>query len=420
MKSNTWRWARLMSIGALSAMQLSLGAGPAMALNNPPPCTWCEPAEEPPPPPPPPPSPSCSYEQPAQVAVPDSGLAPSPLVKRATEKSFFTGSCSTACPTASFKSQGPLGCDCYFDTIPQLRVAGVGTTEMQRTRYAILSEPSKAKTRTLLVALAGQNGLSSGGSSNGGGPGNVTGQPNHWDASCNDLNCGQQPFAGASFVGRLLGTQDASITDSNTFTVSFLDHQYDWSSPYRAQIRQGLFNWLKDKVATAPLQQIIIAGHSRGACLALGLIKEFRADHAFDTVKILGATVDGTCMDGEQGTLQWGGDKPNPLVPWTALPGFHSVVDWYAWPSSFSTDNNQNVCIQNTVGGVPQAFIAGVHSFFLTNSKWRNTWINIPHATAGQCTENNRNKDCGSGGSYNVKTDVVDRLLRFIVNNRVQ
>ncbi len=68
-----------------------------------------------------------------------------------------------------------------------------------------------------------------------------------------------------------------NINPNNTFAVAFPDHQYDWGSPYRAQIRQGLFDWLKTKVTPADLKQIIIAGHSRGGCLALGLIKEFRA-----------------------------------------------------------------------------------------------------------------------------------------------
>ncbi len=76
-------------------------------------------------------------------------------------------------------------CDCYHDTIPQLRAAGVGNWEIHRTRYAIWAEPPAANTRTLLIALAGQNGVSSGGVV-GGGPGNITGQPNHWQDACND------------------------------------------------------------------------------------------------------------------------------------------------------------------------------------------------------------------------------------------
>ena len=410
MNNSIWQWTKMMSISAFCAMLLSFGAGPAMAINH---CIDCDPGDNDPPPPPP--APSCSYDQPASIAVPATGWGPSLLVKRATEKTTYTGFCSTACPNASYSWQGPGYCECYNDTIPELRVAGVGTTEMQRTRYAIWSEPPKASTRTLLVALAGQNGVSSGGVL-GGGPGNVTGQPNNWLAACNDWTCGWQPFGGASFVGRLLGTSALNITASNTFAVSFPDHQYDWSSPYRAQIRQGLFNWLKSKGdPSTSLKQIIIAGHSRGGCLALGLIKEFRADPAFNAVKILGAAVDGTCMDGEQGTLQYGGDIDNPLPD---VPDWWPT-QWYAWPSTFSTANNQKVCIQNTVGGEPQALPASVHSFFLTNPTWHNTWMNIPHVTAGQCIGNYQYKECGSGGNYNVTADVLDRALRFVVNNRV-
>src|ERR1043165_2132278 len=154
MKSNKLPWIKLMGIGAFCVMLLSIRVGSADAFN---PCIDCDPGDNDPPPPPPPPS--CSYDQPASIAVPATGWGPALLVKRATEKTTYTGSCSTACPNASSSWQGLGYCDCYHDTIPELRAAGVGTTEMQRTRYAIWSEPPKASTRTLLVALAGQNGV---------------------------------------------------------------------------------------------------------------------------------------------------------------------------------------------------------------------------------------------------------------------
>src|ERR1041385_2192767 len=141
MNNSIWQWTKMMSISAFCALVLGFGAGPALAINH---CIDCDPGDNIPPPPPP--APSCSYEQPASIAVPATGWGPSLLVKRATEKTTYTGSCATACPTASYSWQGLGYCECYNDTIPELRVAGVGTTEMQRTRYAIWSEPPKAST----------------------------------------------------------------------------------------------------------------------------------------------------------------------------------------------------------------------------------------------------------------------------------
>jgi len=368
---------------------------------------------------------SCQYDQATTTNVPLTGLGPDLDIKRATEKNTYAGFCSFVCPNASYSWQGFGYCDCYNDTIPQLREEGVGTWEIHRTRYAIWSEPTTVNhPRNLLIALAGQNGSSSGGSSGGGGPGNTTGQPNHWLDACNDWNCGQQTFSDASFVDRLLDAPSLNITRENTFAVAFLDHQYDWNSPYRAQIRHGLFRWLKTKVTTTSLKQIIIAGHSRGGCLTLGLIKEFREDPAFDAVKILGAPVDGTCSDGENGTLQYGGDIDNPLpdVP-NSWPG-----QWYAWPSAFTMANNQKVCIQNTVGGEPQALPVSVHSFFLTNPAWNNSWMNIPHIMSGSCVGNSIASlsdgvcipgDASSPALFHVKSDVLDRALGFVESNVV-
>jgi hypothetical protein len=343
--------------------------------------------------------------------VPATGLGPSLFIERATHKTVYAGLCAFTCPNASYSWQGLGYCDCYNDTIPQLRTAGVGNWEIHRTRYAVWSEPPVASTRTLVIALAGQNGVSGGVS--GGGPGNVTGQPNNWQNTCNDWNCGSQSFSSASFVGRLLAAPGLNINTANTFAVSFADHQYDWNSPYKTQIIRGLVNWLSTKASPPSLQQIIITGHSRGGCLALGLAREFRARSAFNSVRILGAPVDGTCQDsdGEMGTVSGGAnnlDNPRPDVP----------GDWYAWNSTFSTRDNRSVCIQNIVGGEPQIF--NIHSFMLTHPAWTNSWMNLGHVTCGTCLGNNHaGNNCSLTGPYHTKQDVLDRALRFVERNRV-
>lgn len=418
MKSRIWRWAKLMGIGAFCVMLLSIGARPAEAL-PPRPCLDCEPGDdEPPPPPPSPPPPAsyvCQYDYDGQTAtsMPATGWGPSLPIQRATQKTTVGGWCSNACPNASYKWQGPFGsyCDCYYDTIPQLRAAGVGNWEIHRTRYAIWSAPAVANTRTLLIALAGQHGVS--GSSGAGGPGNVTGQPDAWASSCTDWTCGSKTFSPRSFVGRLLLAPGMNINGGNTFAVSFPDHQYDYTSPYKTQIIKGLVDWLSTKVSPASLQQIIITGHSRGGCLALGLAKEFRArPYTYNSVRILGTPVDGTCDGGEMGTSNaWFDDVDNPRPD---VPG-----DWYGWKSAFSTADNRSVCLQNTVGGEPQ--VAGIHSFYLTNTAvWNNSWINLRHGICGTCLDNNHAIDnCGTTGTYHTKRDVVDRALRFVERNRI-
>ncbi len=146
---------------------------------------------------------------PPDVPSNDSAPASALFIKRGTEKTTYAGWCSNVCPNASYKEQGPFGayCDCYNDTIPQLRAAGVGNWGIHDTRYAIWSQPAPANTRTLIVALAGQNGVASG--ITGGGVGNITGQPNHWDSACNDWNCGTKAFDPKSFVGRLLAAGES-------------------------------------------------------------------------------------------------------------------------------------------------------------------------------------------------------------------
>src|SRR5262245_51421384 len=226
MKSRILRWTTLMSIGALGILLLSMGARPASAFSR---CNDCGPGDDPGTPPPPPPAYTCQYDDDTAPGVPSTGWGPALSVQRATQKTTYLGWCSLACPNASYKWQGPFGayCDCYSDTIPQLRTAGVDNGAIFNTRYAIWSQPPLTSTRTLLVALGGQNGVSG---VSGGGPSNLGGQPNHWSDACNDWNCGTQIFNPASFVGRLLQAPGMNINAGNTFAVSFLDHQSDYYS----------------------------------------------------------------------------------------------------------------------------------------------------------------------------------------------
>ena len=107
-----------------------------------------------------------------------------------------------------------------------------------------------ANTRTLLVALAGQNGCEQWRQSAGAVPAISRGSRIAGKMRAMIGIVERKPLSPLSFVGRLLVAPGMNITKSNTFAVSFLDHQYDWSSPYRAQIRQGLFDWLRTKVST--------------------------------------------------------------------------------------------------------------------------------------------------------------------------
>jgi hypothetical protein len=167
-----------------------------------------------------------------------------------------------------------------------------------------------------------------------------------------------------------------NINTQNTFAVSFPDQQYDYLSFDKDKIIRGLVDWLSTKASPTSLKQIIIAGHSRGGCLTLGLIREFRTRPAFNQVRILGALVDGMCKDdGEMGT--WSTSITNsdlPDVP--VLPSAPRAIARYGWNSSFSTGyNNASVCIQNTVGGQPYGSELDLHSFFMTNPSWHNKWI---------------------------------------------
>jgi hypothetical protein len=121
----------------------------------------------------------CNPTRTAQV--PPGGVSSNAVVQRATFKTK-AANCQS-CPAGSETEPGIFDCTCHQTTIPQLKASGLDKAIRFNIRYATLNAGTPATTKNLIVAFAGQNGVSAG-SVSGGGPGNLTGQPDHWSDGC--------------------------------------------------------------------------------------------------------------------------------------------------------------------------------------------------------------------------------------------
>jgi hypothetical protein len=314
---------------------------------------------------------------------PPVGTARTATLQRATYK-INVGSCS-ACPPGSETSAWLGGCACYITNIQQLKDAGVSKDNRFYIRYATLNAVPPASTQNLVVAFSGQNGTSNGFVS-GGGSSNLTGHPDGFDQNCNDEGCGALTFDERSLALRLLRPE--MLGASHTRVVVFPDQRYDWGNSENPQISNGLTAYLRSLVTAAPmLRMIVIAGHSRGGCLAMTVATKLSLDPSLSGVRILVLPVDAVCNPDEpyeehavQSGLQ--SQTPNPLV--------NDPTWWYAWFSPYGSNSGlqQNSCMANVVGGVWWSPLF-VHALITDSdpvpslNRFTNWWASLDHKVIG-------------------------------------
>jgi hypothetical protein len=274
--------------------------------------------------------------------VPPLGVSMSAVVQRATYKT--TAPNCQLCPGGSETRQNPLDCTCYLTTIPQLKNVGLDKDIRFNIRYAALDSVGPSSAQNLVVAFAGQNG-SSAGSVSGGGPSNLTGQPDHWQDSCDDRGCGIKSFNPGGLTERLVSL----LGPPNTHAVVFVDHQYDWGRWYdeNEKIANGITDYLKTLITPSVVKSIVVTGHSRGGCLTLTVARKLRADATLRNIRLFVLPLDAVCNPDKPGEENWttsATTDDNPLIVDTS---------YFGWRSTYPTNAGLggDVCVANIVGG---------------------------------------------------------------------
>ena len=314
-------------------------------------------------------APSCNPTRTSQV--PPVGEPSNAVIQRATSRSKVAN--CQLCPAGSEAEASPFDCTCHQPTIPQLKEAGLDKSIRFNIRYATLNAGTPATTKNLIVAFAGQNGASAG-SVSGGGPGNLTGQPDRWSDSCNDANCGSKAFDGRSLVGRLLKL----LGRPNTHALVFLDQQYDWGRWYseNEQIANGITNYLKSLVSPSVVKNIVVAGHSRGGCLTLTVSRKLRADPAFRNIRLIVLPLDAVCNPDKASEENWASrattdDNPIAQTPGADLAKLAAAGEVLPLKGDFDNDGRDDFALLRQAPGwntVPVAFAQNAGGWRVTNN----------------------------------------------------
>jgi hypothetical protein len=177
-----------------------------------------------------------------------------------------------------------------------------------------------------------------------------------------DADCGSKVFDSRSLAGRLLQLTGRA----NSHALVFLDHQYDWGrwNSENEQIANGITNYLKSLVSPSVLKNIVIAGHSRGGCLALTVSRKLRADPAFRSMRLIVLPLDAVCNPDKADEENWASktntdDNPVAQTPGAELARMAAAGNVVPLKGDFDSDGRDDIALLRQTAGwntVPVAF----------------------------------------------------------------
>lgn len=174
--------------------------------------------------------------------------------------------------------------------------AGVSRANQKDTYLGILREPAQANVRRLVLTIAGQNGFM--GIIGDGVGDRVSGSYFDWhDGWGKTTPSENHPISDNSFAHDFFDL----FNGGDTFVATAWATAFDWgtSNSEKQDIEDAFYNWLRSKAVTSNLREVVLAGFSRGGCLALRLGHRFNRDLADLGVDVAVMAADAVCHVGQ-------------------------------------------------------------------------------------------------------------------------
>ena len=233
--------------------------------------------------------------------------------------------------------------------------ANVSKDKQKETYLSIVSEPPKSDVHNLVFLTAGLQ-------TDDGKICNVTGQPDNykagWDDHTSHINIALTP----RYILEDVYRNNLFEPDDTFIALAFdANYNFEYSETNRAQTRNAFYEWLKSKFNPNNIQNIYLAGHSRGGCLVMMLAARFNRD--FPNANIIVQGFDPVCRSDEFGMY----DERiyNPYF----TPSGSILTDRFAYKTDVATQftNNKVAGLLHAyvlVGGAPISTLAiGVRAF---------------------------------------------------------
>lgn len=308
--------------------------------------------------------------------------------------------------------------------------------EQLETYISIINEPPRHKVKRVVFVSAGQQ-------INNGYPNALTGQPDKFKKNCkNRTQSCSLPIHPMSLVGRLRASEGDQFSDDETLYISVLDAKFGYfrSHSQKQTLENTYWNFLTSKFDPANVELMVLAGQSRGGCLAFRLGSRMRKTTAYKNIPLIVQGYDPVCttLENPAGGLELPPGKvrisPTATLPFTKInnplnSGFGSyIVDM---DKVFPKGSRNKLKVLDIHAGGKVGHQNTIRSFTWYNQDtdigwWKQKWVNYEHndmgnyLTSASATAHARPEigDVGYGHIFNYSAYTLPDLLREEEANR--
>ncbi|GEM_PF-4513850 len=258
----------------------------------------------------------------------------------------------------------------------------VDKARQKNTYIAFVSKPDIANVKHVVFISAGQQTAVK---VNPDGYQNVlTGQPANYKRDCNGKtkSCDRE-FNSNSLAMRLKNSGMYNMDE--TLFVIVLDSQYNYYEEDKQRLVDTYWDFLAGKFYPTSVQDIVLAGQSRGGCLSLRLAQKFRSNPQYKNIPLILQLNDAVCRNNGKEVPHIESSKSFAINPLDNKKKKKSIlVDMAAvFPNSTRTNLYiHNIHAGGKVGNLPIRAL----TYKKGNTDigwWRQTWVNFEHTTMG-------------------------------------
>ena len=282
---------------------------------------------------------------------------------------------------------------------PEWKNESIWTEYRKNTYVSKYWEPSRSNVRTMVMLIAGQQGLSgSSGASN-----CLTGQNHTWDSDWGKGDKSKNTaLNGQSLAAKLVDS--GVFSSSNTFFSVVLNSNFNWENTVDAKNKaeRAFANWFLKHGYSSNVDRIVLLGSSRGGALSVRLARKIRDHSGWANTPIYVGLLDAV-PNVEQNELLTEG-QPKCTNPYNS-----SYYSRKADLASYFYGKTKPK-IRHIATGAP--VVAGtVHSFCANESSWyEHSWANLSHTQIGRCNDSE-----GGAYKYQYMDAGIDKLLDWVI-----
>ena len=272
--------------------------------------------------------------------------------------------------------------------------AGVAKQGQRNMYISVVSEPPRDRVRKVVLITAGQQvedpkAMDDETVWGAGWPNYLVGQYDDYKADCmgTTQSC-KRPIRSKSLAHRMISSDNFNSDDTLFILANDIRFGYYRTHKEKQRIEDAWWNFLTSKFDPRKVDLMVLAGQSRGGCMAFRLGSRFRKNEVYAKIPLVIQGYDPVCTSTKTISPQKAELPIDKSVFWHTNPlneKYRSLV--IDMDQVFPKDNRNDLSVLDLHGG-QKVFFSNVRGFtWKTNDVdlgwWRQKWVNKKHSDMG-------------------------------------